>query len=514
MYGYSPQGAYPPPQQGAYPPPGGAYPPPQQGAYPPPGGAYPPPQQGAYPPPGGAYPPPQQGAYPPPGGAYPPPQQGSYPMPSPHGAYPPPGGAYPPPQQGAYPPPGGAYPPPPQQGAYPPPGGAYPPPQQGAYPPPGGAYPPKGPYEQQSFASYPPNGYPPQQMGQDRNASVQGYPAQAFPAQGGVPYGAPDNVMNLNKTITPLLTPAECDEAAKNLRDAMKGIGTDEKKLISVLGKYPPVQMNQIIKSYKSNFGKNLLDAVKSETSGNFGKLCCALCMSIIEFDVKCLHEAIDGVGTDDDCLMEILVGRTNEDIRQLCEEYKRKYGRNMEDDVKGDTSGYVRRLYTVLLQGNRDETNQARDAVADAEALYRAGEGKIGTDEMAFISILCNRPDSHLRNVFNIYQQKHGHTFEKAIEKEFSGDIKKALLNLVASIRNKSEYIATLFEKSMRGMGTDDDKLIRLTVRHRAPNVIEPIKEAYKIKYGKSLGRRIKGDTSGDYCKLLLACIKDEQPK
>jgi len=71
----------------------------------------------------------------------------------------------------------------------------------------------------------------------------------------------------------------------------MKGFGTNEKKLISVLGKYPPVQMNQIIKSYKSNFGKNLIDDVKSETSGNFGKLCCALCMSIIEYDVKCLHE-------------------------------------------------------------------------------------------------------------------------------------------------------------------------------------------------------------------------------
>jgi len=37
----------------------------------------------------------------------------------------------------------------------------------------------------------------------------------------------------------------------------MKGIGTDEKELINVLGKYPPLQMNQIIKSYKSNYGKH-----------------------------------------------------------------------------------------------------------------------------------------------------------------------------------------------------------------------------------------------------------------
>jgi len=37
--------------------------------------------------------------------------------------------------------------------------------------------------------------------------------------------------------------------------------------------------------------------------------------------------------------------------MKKLCEEYKKKYGRELEDDVKGDTSGYVRRLYIVLLQ-------------------------------------------------------------------------------------------------------------------------------------------------------------------
>jgi len=37
--------------------------------------------------------------------------------------------------------------------------------------------------------------------------------------------------------------------------------------------------------------------------------------------------------------------------MKKLCEEYKRIYGRNLEEDVKGDTSGYIRRLYIVLLQ-------------------------------------------------------------------------------------------------------------------------------------------------------------------
>jgi len=62
-------------------------------------------------------------------------------------------------------------------------------------------------------------------------------------------------LINFNRS-TRLLSPAECDEAVKLLRDSMKGIGTDKEELINVLGKYPPIQMNQIIKGYKSNYGK------------------------------------------------------------------------------------------------------------------------------------------------------------------------------------------------------------------------------------------------------------------
>jgi len=167
--------------------------------------------------------------------------------------------------------------------------------------------------------------------------------------------------------------------------------------------------------------------------------------------------------------------------------------------------------FFKILLRGDRDESNSPRNVQADAEDLYKAGEGRLGTDEKAFMTILCHLPDYHLRQVFDYYEKKYDHTVEKAVKKEFSGDIEKNLLKLVASIRNRAEYIADLFEKSMKGLGTDDKRLIRLAVRHRAPYVIGPIKQAYQAKYGKSLAKRIKGDTSGDYCKLLLACIHED---
>lgn len=66
-----------------------------------------------------------------------------------------------------------------------------------------------------------------------------------------------------------------------------------------------------------------------------------------------------------------------------------------------------------------------------DVDALYRAGVGRAGTDEAAFIAILASRSEPHLRAVFAAYEQKYREPFEKVVKKEFSGDIEDALLGL-----------------------------------------------------------------------------------
>jgi len=68
------------------------------------------------------------------------------------------------------------------------------------------------------------------------------------------------------------------------------------------------------------------------------------------------------------------------------------------------DTSGHFRRLLVAQIQGGRDE-NKTFDRTAaqgDAQALFKAGEAKWGTDESMYAVTLTLL--FHLSFVFNIF--------------------------------------------------------------------------------------------------------------
>lgn len=86
---------------------------------------------------------------------------------------------------------------------------------------------------------------------------------------------------------------------------------------------------------------------------------------------------------------------------------------------------------------------------------------------------------------------------------------MRDALLFQLREGVDKYMHAANLLEESMAGMGTKDHLLVARTIRfHWDRNYLANVKAAYQQKYRKSLGSRIKGETSGDYEKLMLACI------
>uniref|UniRef100_A0AAX7UI72 Annexin n=1 Tax=Astatotilapia calliptera TaxID=8154 RepID=A0AAX7UI72_ASTCA len=290
---------------------------------------------------------------------------------------------------------------------------------------------------------------------------------------------------------------------AEALYSAMKGIGSDKEAILDLVTSRSNAQRQEIIAAYKSNFGQDLIDDLKYELTGKFERLIVSLMRTPAYHDAKEIH---DGAGTNERCLIEVLASRNNKQIHDMVAAYKDAYGRDLEEDVIADTSGHFKKMLVVLLQGTRDESGvvDADLVQQDAQDLYAAGEEQWGTDEAKFIMILGNRSVTHLRMVFDEYEKIAEMSIEDSIKNELSGDFERLMLAVVQCIRSVPMFFAKRLYKSMKGLGTADNTLIRIMISRSEIDMLD-IRECFRLRYEKSLYNMIKDDTSGDYKRTLL---------
>lgn len=315
-----------------------------------------------------------------------------------------------------------------------------------------------------------------------------------------------------------LLSQEEVNKTIEELRETMKGLGTDEKKLIQILGTKSPKQMSQIISRYQYTYGRTLYQHIDGEVHGSFGTVCKGVAVPIIEFDCDLIRSACDLTFTANyTYLTEVLVGRTNHDILAIKTYYKDKYNESIEDTISRKCYGDMKRLYLTCLEAEREETKEytEEDITNDVETLYNATEARWNASEKIVTDILCHRQFQHLRNVFFAYQVKYRKPFSQVIESKFIGPIRKNFIVLVKSALDRYQYIAEQFNRAINTNSVQHTKLIRHTIRYRTPVILELIKEIYNKNYERTFGEELNGAIFvDDRTKNLILMLLNEKKK
>lgn len=293
----------------------------------------------------------------------------------------------------------------------------------------------------------------------------------------------------------------------------MKGFGTDEKALINILSKLDPLQMAAVRKTYTSHIKRNLYADVKDETSGNLEDALLGLIDGPLQYDVKCVREAVEGVGTKEWLLNDILLGRSNADMNAIKNAYMHTFHHKLEDDVLNDLSFETKNLFKFVISATRhEESTPINPATIEAEAktLREATAARVRNDVGEVCGIFARSSDNELRAIDQAFNARYHTSLEKFVKDEFSGHMEGALLQMLRTATDPAMRDAMLLEDCMAGAGTKDERLVVRVVRlHWNRMHTDQVKRAYQKKYAFDLIKKIKDETSGDYEKLMVAMLE-----
>jgi len=335
-------------------------------------------------------------------------------------------------------------------------------------------------------------------MGGPGAVTMMGPPSMAGPGMSGMMQQQPGE---MKATISL----ADAKTEAEKCRRAMKGMSTNDKVLIEILGNKTPADIQLIKKAYHETCLRDFMKDVHDDTSGHFREALLSLCSDPAELDAKLIHQGCRGLAADVDLLSEVICTRSQAELKAASDAYTKQYSRNMEKDIKEGTSGELMRIYLACIT----ETMRARacDVNQDVEALHKAASGFFGADHGPFLSILTHSPRSHLDIVYATYAQKYGKALDKVIASGFHGDVGVALSTLVSPLK---VYFAEKILRSMKGLGTRDHDLIRLLTTQRGRSLRAAGKYFLEVNR-KTIGSWVADETSGDYKLLMLKICETE---
>ncbi|XP_061658260.1 annexin A3b [Syngnathoides biaculeatus] len=226
-----------------------------------------------------------------------------------------------------------------------------------------------------------------------------------------------------------------------------------------------------------------------------------------VEEDVAALRKAIEGIGTTEKTLIEVLTQRSNAQRQLIAKAYEKATGRALIADLEGDTHGDFEDLLVALVKP---------PAVYDCHEVIKAIKGA-GTTESTLTELFASRSNKQIKAMSDAYLAETGKLLIHDLKSEVSGDYGKALLILAEGKREESPNVdaakakadaKALYEAGEKKWGTDEDRFVDILCHRSVPQLRQTLVE-YKNLSKKTLQESIESEMSGNLEELLVAVVK-----
>ena len=232
------------------------------------------------------------------------------------------------------------------------------------------------------------------------------------------------------------------DPKIKYFNDKLEAAITakDENALIDITINHTNAERVKMRDDYKAKFGRDLLEDFEKNFKSDFKDTVVGVFKTPAEYDADLLYYAMKGVGSDKDIITEVLCFRNPKRINEIKAKFQEKYGKDLTEEIKSETSGDYQKIVLKLLEGDRQEGGQAdtQKCSGIADELYKAGEDKLGTDEATFIKYFTELSPAELLLVCKEYHKKYKKNMVDVISSEFEAipNISEDTLEVLNSLK------------------------------------------------------------------------------
>lgn len=288
------------------------------------------------------------------------------------------------------------------------------------------------------------------------------------------------------KRVDALLQQDKTVAEATEIHRALTGAGTDEEAIHQVLRNKQPEELQALSDSYRKLYGVELDQALEGELSGaELDRARAVLKGNKAEADAARLRLAMDGAGTSEETIREILSDKSKAELSQIADAYKKLYGKDLEQDLATELNTHELSEAKALLE---------HENITAACARLKAAIDGVGTTEEEIFQVFEGRSAEERQEIIQQYQALYKKDLLQDLQAELGQD---DLLRAKLLIDNGKLSDAERLYFAMQGAGTDEEA-IKEVLHGKSKAEIQAIATEYESKFGRKLVEDLESDLSG----------------